>query len=295
MKVTIDEREIHAGKLPLRKELFLYYHGIGDSLLFNTVLFHLGRQTGERFMVGSRHPAIYQGNPYVRHLPFGQKINYKLAKVLSGIGWVKAVRHIDYYQEGRVPQKHILQLLSERVGLKEVPPRPVIFLSDEERAQKILPESSKPRIALQSTGNSLWTDNKNWGADRFLELAGMISGSFSLVQVGAAGDPPLPVELNLAGKLSLRQTLRVLGECSGFVGQEGFLMHAAAAMSAPSVIVYGGFLAPWQTGYPFNVNLYNPVPCAPCWLETLCPYQKKCMTEIHPDQVAAELERLLKA
>ena len=293
--MTTDAPSANSGKLPLRREVFFYYHGIGDSLLFSTVLYHLGKQNGQRFLVGSRHPAIYQGNPYVRHLPFGQGVNYKLARVMAGIGWAKAVRHIDYYQEGRVPLRHLFQLLSEQVGLKEAPLRPMIFLSGQERAEKILPSTGKPRLAIQSTGNTLWTDNKNWGADRFARLAEILSDRYALVQLGSAGDPPLPVDLNLSGKLSLRQSFQVLGECAGFVGQVGFLMHAAAAMATPSVIVYGGFEAPWQSGYAGNANLYNPVPCAPCWLETLCPYQKKCMTEIQPEQVAAELERLLKS
>ena len=278
---------------PTRREVFLYYHGIGDSLLFSTVLFYLGQQNGERFLVGSRHADIYRGNPHVRHLPFWQGGAYKTARLLSAIGWARAVHHIDYYHEGRNLKKSILQLLSERVGLKEVPSRPLIFLSGSERAEKRLPSSAKPWIALQSTGNTQWTDNKNWGAERFAVLARMLAPRYALVQLGSAEDPPLEVDLNLAGKLSLRQTFQVLGECAGFVGQVGFLMHAAAAMSTPSVIVYGGFEAPWQSGYGANRNLYNPVPCAPCWLETLCPYGKKCLAEIVPEQVAHELEQLL--
>jgi hypothetical protein len=286
-----EDRKIE--ELPLRRELFFYYHGIGDSLLFNTVLFHLGQQNGERFLVGSRHPAVYQGNPYITHLPFGQKTNYQLAKALSLTGWAKAVSHIDYYSTGDIPKKHILELLSDRVGLRKTPSRPLIFLNEKELAQKILPQTAKPKVAIQSTGNTLWTDNKNWGSDRFSELVSIISDKYFLVQLGSAGDPPLSVDLNLSGKLSLRQSFQALGECQGFVGQVGFLMHAAAAMSTPSIIVYGGFEAPWQSGYTSNANLYNPVPCSPCWLKTPCPYQKKCLTEIHPSQVAGEIERLL--
>jgi hypothetical protein len=74
--------------------------------------------------------------------------------------------------------------------------------------------------------------------------------------------------------------------CKVFIGQVGFLMHAAASVGLPSVIVYGGFEAPWQSGYEANSNLYSAVECAPCWLETKCPYGKKCMTMIKPEIVA---------
>ncbi len=276
----------NAGRLD--RELFLYYHGIGDSLLFNTVLYHLGQERRQKYLVGSNHPQIYAGNPHVRHLPFtSQKIVYRAARVMRWIHVIDRFTHMDYYHAGRIPQKHIMHLLAERVGLTTPPEKPLIFLSDLERAQKILPKSDKPWLAIQSAGNAKWTDNKNWGADKFVRLAKMLSAQFSLVQLGTPGDPTLPGALDLCGKIGIRQVFQVLGECSGFVGLEGFLMHAATAIEIPAVIIYGGFTAPWQTGYKTNVNLFNPLPCAPCWLESQCPYQKRCLEEITPEQVAA--------
>jgi ADP-heptose:LPS heptosyltransferase len=70
-------------------------------------------------------------------------------------------------------------------------------------------------------------------------------------------------------------------------------MHAAAAVNVPSVIVYGGFEAPWQSGYPMNVNLYSDVECAPCWLESICPHEKKCMEMITPEIVVEKTKSLL--
>ena len=155
----------------------------------------------------------------------------------------------------------------------------------------MLPASDKPWLAIQSTGNSKWTDNKNWGAEKFVKLANLVAPAFSIVQLGSAGDPPLPVQLNLCGRIGIRQVFQVMRQCAGFAGLEGFLMHAATAMEVPSVIIYGGFTAPWQTGYDVNVNLYNPVPCAPCWLEAKCPYDKKCLEEITPEQIANILRK----
>jgi ADP-heptose:LPS heptosyltransferase len=282
-------------KLKWGRELFLYYHGIGDSLLFNTVLYHYGRQTNQKFIVGSPHPEIYAGNPYVRHLPFTtQFIVYRLARLMRWTGMVDGLTHMDYYHGGRIPQKHIMHLLAERIGLKEMPAKPLIFLSKQELAKKILPDAEKPWVAIQSIGNTKWTDNKNWGAEKFARLAELLSPSFSLVQMGTAADPPLPVQMNLCGKVDVRGVFQVLGQCAGFVGLEGFLMHAATAMGVASVIVYGGFTAPWQTGYEINANLFTPVPCAPCWLESRCPYDKKCMEAITPSHVADALTEKLR-
>jgi hypothetical protein len=279
-------------RLPISRELFLYYHGIGDSLLLNTVLYGLGTQNHMRYILGSPHPEIYRGNPYVIHLPFSQSINYKLARILRATRAAKNVIHVDYYQEGRVPQKHILHLLSERLGLQAIPSKPAVFLNKLELAERSLPSSTKPWIAIQSTGNSRWTDNKNWGVQNFNCVVKLLADQFSFVQIGSQGDPALEGVLNLTGKLTQRQVFLILKQCEYFVGQVGFLMHAAAAMDVPSVIIYGGFEAPWQSGYTKNVNLYSPVSCAPCWLESKCPHDKMCMTSIQQSQVVQSLLEL---
>ena len=277
------------------RELFLYYHGVGDSLLFSTVLYHLGRERQQRCLVGSPHPEIYAGNPYVRHLPFSQAVNYKLARVMRRLRLIDGFIHMDYYRDGRIPQKHIMRLLADRMGLKEFPVKPLIFLTEKELQADLLPVSDKPWVALQSIGNSKWTDNKNWGLEKFEKLAHLLAPAFSLVQLGSAADPPLPVKLNLCGQIGIRQVFQIFRQCAGFAGLEGFLMHAATTMETPSVIVYGGFSAPWQTGYDANANLYNPVPCAPCWMESKCPYNKKCLEEITPAQVCEKLIVLFQA
>lgn len=257
---------------------------MGDSLLFNSVVYELGRQTGRRYFLGTKHPEIYKGNPHAFVLPFSQYTNYRIFKILSPLLGAKT-HHIDYYHKGHPPRQHLLELLSDRVGLRIPPNRPAIFLSQAEQERRLLPSREKPWVAMQSTGLATWTENKNWGVDNFRAVARLLAKDFCLVQLGAAGDPSLGVDLELQGRLELREVFIVLRQCKTFVGQVGFLMHAAAAVDLPSVIVYGGFEAPWQSGYGWNINLYSDVECAPCWLETKCPHEKKCLAQITPQQV----------
>ncbi len=279
--------------LDIYPELFLYYHGIGDALLLNAVLHDLGKQNSRRYLVGSPHAEIYRGNPYVIHLPFSQAINYKIALILKCLGMGARVTHVNYYHESKIPKKHILQLLSERFGLTKIPTRPLLILSDQEMATRLLPNSEKPWVAIQSMGMKKWTDNKNWGVSNFQEVVRQLSHKYSFVQLGPKGDPLLEGVTDLTGKLSLRQVVSVMRECLSFIGQEGFLMHAAASQHVPSVIVYGGFLAPWQSGFTRNINLFTLLDCAPCWLEGTCPWNKKCMMIISPEHVVREHERML--
>jgi len=274
------------------KQLYMNYRGIGDALLLSTVLFHLGRQNSQSVILGTNHPEIYRGNSYVRLMPFKtQRINHQIALLLERSGIAGPMKYLDYYR-GINPRKHILALLAEEVGLCIPPLEPLLFLTDKERAA-VLPESTKPWLAIQSTGLETWTENKNWGAFKFDAVAKIIGRRYSLVQLGAAGDPALGVDLNLCGKIQPRQAAALLGSCAGFIGQVGYLMHAAAAMKVPSVIIYGGFEAPWQSGYAQNINIYNPVPCAPCWLAASCPHDRACLEAITVDGVVDALARLM--
>lgn len=278
--------------MKISRDIFFYYHGLGDSVLFNSVVYALGRQTGKRYFVGTKHREIYRGNPYALILPFPQYANYKIFRLISPLLGLK-IHHVDYYYEGSPPKQHILELLGKRVGLENPLARPSIFLSKREKEACLLPESEKPWVGIQSTGLSLWTDNKNWGVESFREVASLLREKVSLVQFGQGSDPELPVDLNLQGNLSIREVFIALRQCSLFIGQEGFLMHAAKSVDTQSVIIYGGFLAPSQTGYNSNTNLYSAVDCAPCWLETQCPFDKKCMTIIKPQVVAEKAFKIL--
>lgn len=278
--------------LKFSRNIYFYYHGLGDSLLFNAVIYALGQQKGCRYLIGTKHPEIYRGNPYATALPFSQGTNYKIGKFLAPLGGFQA-HHIDYYHEGCPPKRHILTLLSDRVGLTKPIEKPEIFLNEDERSKRLLPETGKQWVAIQSTGLAKWTDNKNWGAEQFREVVRLLKGKVSLVQLGVEGDPSLGADLELQGKLPIRDVFVVLRQCRAFVGQVGFLMHASAAVDISSVVIYGGFEAPWQSGYNQNINLYSDIECAPCWLETKCPYQKKCMSIITPGAVAKEVVAIL--
>jgi ADP-heptose:LPS heptosyltransferase len=270
------------------------FAGLGDALFVNTIAFHLARQESSRILVGTNHPAIFAGNDHVRILPaHSRKWGFRLARLLARLRLVTIVHYLQYVNEGaRQPQGHVLAILARQVGLKKAPDRPRIFLSQDELLRHKLPRTSKPWVAIQSGGRTDWTTNKEWYPARFEAVACTLRRHFGLVQLGLASEPPLSVDQDLRGKVSPRQAAAVLASCQSFVGQVGFLMHAAAAVNVPSVIVYGGFEAPWQSGYPWNENLFTSLECSPCWQAAKCPIDRLCMQEIKATDVLAAFERV---
>jgi heptosyltransferase-2 len=99
--------------------------------------------------------------------------------------------------------------------------------------------------------------------------------------------------IDLAGKLTLRESLTVITLCDGFVANDSGMMHAAAVSGIPLVAIYGP--TPTNT-IPLNkraVILHKPVLCAPCKYRQ-CPLEHQCMTSITVDDVFRGLEGVLK-
>ncbi len=101
----------------------------------------------------------------------------------------------------------------------------------------------------------------------------------------AAGLPG-PI-LDLAGRLTLRQTIAILARCRLFIGNDSGLMHIAAALAVPLVAVFGptepGKTAPLGRDYRL---LHRGADCAPCRRRE-CPTDHRCMSAIGADQVLA--------
>jgi ADP-heptose:LPS heptosyltransferase len=183
------------------------------------------------------------------------------------------------------PSRHIIAELCARAGITgEVALRPYLKLTDAELDKA---SWAAGKIAIQSSGMDAKFPmrNKQWFPERFQEVVDALHSDYAFVQVGSSADPPLSRTRDLRGQTSLRQAAAILFHARLFIGNVGFLMHAARAVDCPSVIVYGGRESPWQSGYSANRNLYSPVPCAPCWLWNRCEFDHICMTKITPAEV----------
>jgi hypothetical protein len=278
-------------KKPLRRMMMLRFAGLGDDLFVNTIAYHLCKQEGRRVVVAGRHPELFRGNPGAWIIPTrSQKVAHQVGRLLLKLRIIDSMTYMGYQPDeeegGMRPMKsHIFKVLSDRVDLKNAPKKPEIFLTPEEKKCCALPTGSKPWIAIHSTGVTEMTENKNWYPKRFMELSKRLRDTFRVVQLGRKSDPLLEVDLDLRGKVHPREAAAVLASCSGLVCQVGYLMHAAAAVGTRAVVIYGGFEAPWESGYEQNINLFTKLPCSPCWLREPCPYDKECMKQISVDDV----------
>jgi ADP-heptose:LPS heptosyltransferase len=138
--------------------------------------------------------------------------------------------------------------------------------------------------------------NKDWGADRYQALADrLVAAGHKLVQFvppPAPGDPPvLLANVRQIATKRFRDAVTILKNAAAYVGAEGGLHHAAAAVSVPGVVIFGGFIPPSVTGYAIHANLAGSDRF--CGSFASCDHCREAMASIKVERVFdATLERL---
>jgi hypothetical protein len=125
--------------------------------------------------------------------------------------------------------------------------------------------------------------NKAWFWDRWQEVVNR-GGSF--VQVGPPGTRALD-GVQFVETANFRQACAVLAVSRAFVGPEGGLHHAAAALGVPAVVLFSEFISPDITGYPAHRNLRHAG--VPCGSRIPCDGCKRSMEAITVEEVHRNL------
>lgn len=90
---------------------------------------------------------------------------------------------------------------------------------------------------------------------------------------------------------TFRQACGALSGAKLYIGPEGGLHHAAAALGIPAVVIFGGFIHPRTTGYDLHTNLF--VGDEPCGSTNYCVHCVDAMASISVDEVfSAAIARL---
>lgn len=265
----------------------------GDDLLCTTVLYELRRRNeGTKIFMVSNFPEIFSGGgDAIGVLPVGRRYESFAQR------WKRQYRRLEYARyidndRTESPRRHIAAELCARVGIEgAVAIRPYIHLTSEDKGRAAV---AVGKIAIQSSGmgGRLPMLNKQWFPDRFQAVVDSLRGEYDFIQLGSTDDPPLQHVSDFRGSTSIREAASLLFHARLYIGTVGFLMHLARAVDCPSVIIFGGREAPWQSGYICNINLHTTVPCAPCWRRNHCDIARKCMNEITGNDVVAAVREL---
>lgn len=157
-----------------------------------------------------------------------------------------------------------------------------IYLTDEEREwarSKVSGDYIVVEPDIKDDGTALCIGkNKAWNKwDQLLKL------DYPWLQLGVKTPKTRQVMTP-----KFRQALAVLAGAKLFVGTDGALHHAAAALGVPGVVLWGGLVSPKVLGYPTHTNVWNGAqPCGT--FNRLCPHCREAMDSITLDQVKRHL------
>lgn len=132
--------------------------------------------------------------------------------------------------------------------------------------------------------------NKDWGFARYQALVETLP-DVRFVQLGDPSDArPRLAGVATVATPTIRHACAILARAAAYVGAEGALHHAAAALRRPAVVIFGGAVPPATLGYEDHVNLAADRACG-SWLP--CDHCRAAMAAITPASVAEALSVVL--
>ncbi len=144
---------------------------------------------------------------------------------------------------------------------------------------------------------------KRWPAEHYAALARALAAQgIDVWLLGSASDAPAcdavaqaaaGAARSLAGRTALDEAIELIGRADFVVSNDSGLMHVAAALERPQVALFGSS-SPAHTP-PLSQRaraLWLGIECSPCFARE-CPLGHfRCMRELAPERVLAELGEL---
>ena len=239
--------------------------GLGDDLIATSIARKAFTKTGKLVMIGDgitlEKSPVFENNPILSPV-------ISPTAVWARVG-LMCRPYIDYT---KTDSQHQAYNYSFRVEPGE------IHLLPEE-----LDFSQRDFILIEPNVKGSYGGNKDWGFDKWQRLVDELP-ECNFVQCGHGrilrGVEVVPVR-------SFRHACGLLSHARLFVGTDGGLHHAAAAVGTGAVVVWGGLAPPAVLGYEGHINL--------CHAKEWCGSTKKCghcsaaLAKVSVDEVRAAI------
>ena len=135
-------------------------------------------------------------------------------------------------------------------------------------------------------------ENKKWGVDRYQQVAdALIADGRNVLQFVGQDDGVVLRGAKTVRTKTFRDAVAILKSAAIYIGAEGGLHHAAAAVGVRGVVLFGGFIPPSVTGYEFHKNLVGSDRF--CGSFQTCQHCVDAMSNISVDEVYKSAKELL--
>ena len=213
-------------------------------------------------------------------------------------GLLNETRRVDERQP-RIAQRYAALALDSGESLPDPLPAPELRVNDAGR------RATLARLGLAAGAVALcpgaeYGPAKRWPAHYFVELARELAARGDAVWlIGAAGDAEAGAAIagasparDLCGRTSLAEAIDVLASARLVVSNDSGLMHVAAALGKPLVALYGSSSPAYTPPLAAGARILKlDLPCSPCFRRECPLVHFKCMMDLSPRQVMAEIDQ----
>lgn len=215
---------------------------------------------------------VFQGNP---------NIAPKESRFLKDdrIEWVPFYRGHRQYNRISSDNKHWIW----NYDFRPIPGE-LFFTMDETRfAKRATLSKSFVVIEPNLPPRKKSSPNKDWSFKRYLDLAHKLSAAgIEIVQFVYGTGKRIP-GAKVVFTPSFRLGFATLRRAALYIGPEGGMHHASAALDVKAVVLFGGFVPPQVTGYDKHINLTHETDF--CGSLLPCDHCKAAMARISVDEV----------
>lgn len=272
---------------------------------------------GRRWKLGNR----LRATGYDQAIVLPNSLKSALVPWFAGIprrtGWRGEMRY-GLLNDMRVLDEEAVPLMVQQfaaLGLDSAAPLPATLPVPSLKVDQCQADACRERFGLTAQRPLLalcpgaeFGGAKRWPSAYYGELAALyLQRGWQVVLLGSEKDREVTSRIldhvgdsescfELAGKTTLAEAVDTLSLASAVVSNDSGLMHIAAALSRPLLVLYG----PTSPGFtpPLNRNsgvIVSDIECAPCF-QRECPLQHhRCMRDTPAAAVAAKLDALLAA
>lgn len=226
---------------------------------------------GKRIMWGPYSKAIFRGNPNI---------------AWPGSERDKNIEWIHYYKGGNGTRIYNKQGPGHWIWNYDFRVTPGEFYFEQEELKFAENHGGgfifiEPNVARKDNA-----PNKQWPFDRFAWVAEKLKADgYEIVQPIYSGANFRIACARPIYSVDLRHAAAVLARAALYIGPEGGLHHAAAAVGTVGVVIFGGFIPPAVTGYVAELHTNIAGSDRFCGSFKACPHCKQAMEAIDAEHV----------
>lgn len=219
-------------------------------------------------------------------------------------GLLNDIRRLDKTVLTQTVQRFVALAAKTQPTVAPVCPEPRFYVSPENQQQvlaKFQLATDKKILAL--CPGAEYGEAKRWPIAHFAEVAEQkLSDGWQVWLFGSPKDAQVTAQINdlangrcvdLSGKTSIVEAVDLLSLADAVISNDSGLMHVAAALDRNLVAVYGSSDPKFTPPLSVKAKIISlNLECSPCFKRE-CPLgHTRCLTEITPQHVLAELNDL---